>query len=87
MKYTFIDRAEAPARAPERARRQVEGMDKLIAALEPGKVARIEMAENEKPRGVADQVYKTASRSGIVVDVWDVAGVLYVERQSPSPDE
>jgi hypothetical protein len=82
MNYTFIDRSDAPARAPERARRRVEGMDELIAALEPGKVARIEMSENEKPRGVADQVYKTATRSGMLVDVWDVGGILYVEPAS-----
>ena len=79
MNYTLIDRQEAPARAPERAKRRVPGMDELVGSLVPGKGARIELAEDEKPLRVTDQLFKTAARQGKTVDVWEVGGVLYAE--------
>ena len=79
MNYTLIDRQEAPARAPERGRRRVPGMDELVGSLVPGKVARIELGEDEKPLRVTDQLFKTAARQGKTVVVWEVGGVLYAE--------
>ena len=79
MNYTMIDRQEAPARAPERPRRRIEGMEDLVASLVPGQAARIQLAEDEKPRPVIEQVYRTATRAGKLVEVWEVGGVLYVE--------
>ena len=83
MNYTVIPSQEAPARAPERARRRIQGMEELVAALEPGKVARIELSDDEKARVVTEQLFKTATRSGKLVDVWEVGGVLYAELASP----
>ena len=79
MNYTLIDRQEAPARLPERGKRRIAGMEELVGGLVAGKVARIELAEGEKPRAVTEQVFKTAARQGKMVDVWDVGGVLYAE--------
>ncbi|MDP9365638.1 MAG: hypothetical protein M3Q10_15690 [Chloroflexota bacterium] len=84
MNYTVIAREEAPARGPERNRRRVQGMEALVAALEPGKVARIELADEEKPRAVTEQLFKTATRAGKLVDVWEVDGVLYAEIATPT---
>lgn len=79
MNYTFIDQQDAPARSPERGRRRVAGLDELVAGLTPGKVGRIELDEEEKPRAVTDQLFKTAARSGKLVDVWEVGGIIYTE--------
>jgi hypothetical protein len=79
VRYTIVDRQEAPARSPERAKRRVEGMEALVASLEPGKVARIELGEDENPRRVSEQLYKTANRSGKLVETWEVGGILYAE--------
>ena len=79
MNYMLIDRQEAPARAPERAKRRIPEMEELVDSLVPEKVARIELAEGEKPRLVVEQLFKTAVRRGKMVDVWEVGGVLYAE--------
>jgi len=79
VNYTIIEREAAPARSPERTKRRIEGMDSLVSSLEPGKVARIELGDDENPRRVSEQVYKTANRSGKLVDIWEVGGILYAE--------
>ena len=79
MNYTLIDHQEAPARGPERSKRRIPGMEELVGSLEAGKVARIELAEGEKPRMVTEQLFKTATRAGKMVDVWEVGGVIYAE--------
>ncbi len=79
MNYTMIDRQDAPARAPQRRKRRIEGLEDLVASLAPGRVARIQLGENEKARPVLEQIYRTASRSGKLVEVWEVGGVLYAE--------
>ena len=87
MNFTLIDRQEAPARAPERAKRRIRGMDELVASLVPGKVARIELAEGDKPLRVSDQLFKTATRQGKLVDVWEVGGILYAEVADATADQ
>lgn len=84
MNYTVIAREDAPARGPERTKRRIAGMEELVATLAPGKVARIELAEEERSRVVMEQLYKTATRAGKLVDVWEVGGVLYAELATPS---
>lgn len=79
MNYTIIEREAAPARSPDRAKRRIEGMEALVASLEPGKVARIELGDDENPRRVSEQLYKTANRAGKLVDMWEVGGILYAE--------
>ena len=83
MNFTLIDRQEAPARGPERSKRRIPGIEELVASLEAGKAARIELGENEKPRLVTEQLYKTATRAGKLVDVWEADGVLYAELATP----
>ena len=87
MNYTFIDRLEAPARPPERAKRRMPAVTELVDALSPGKVARIELEEGEKALRVTDQLFKTAARQGKVVDVWEVGGVIYAELIGHSADQ
>ncbi len=79
MNYTFIDQKDAPARSPERGRRRIAGIDELVEGLTPGKAVRIELNEEEKPRAVTDQLFKTAARTGKLVDVWEVDGIIYAE--------
>ena len=83
MNYTIIARQEAPARPPERVRRRIAGIDTLVGSLEVGKVARIELGEDEKPRVAIEQLFRTASRAGKLVDVWEADGVLYAELATP----
>ena len=79
MNYTVIDRSEAPARRPERDKRRIPGIEELVGGLAPGKVARIELAEGERPRAVMEQLFKTATRQGKMLDIWEVGGILYAE--------
>jgi len=84
MNFTIIAREEAPARAPERTKRRIPGVVDLVGSLEPGKIARIELAEDERARVVTEQVFRAATRAGKLVDVWEVDGVLYAELATPS---
>lgn len=79
MRYTFVDRAEAPARLPARGRRRFPDIDGLIAALEPGKVAKIELDEGEKTRVVTEHLFKSAAHQRRLLTVWEVGGILYAE--------
>ncbi|MCC6312623.1 MAG: hypothetical protein IT337_01320 [Thermomicrobiales bacterium] len=83
MQYEIIERAEAPAQGPDRRRRRAPEIDEMVGALKPGKVARIELGENEKPRPFVEQVFKSAARQGKIVDVWEVGGLLYAEQVVP----
>lgn len=80
MNYTMIAKSEAPAQGPERRKRRIPAIDELISSLQPGSVARIELAEDEKPRPVIEQIYKAGARHSKVVDVWEVGGLLYAEQ-------
>ncbi|MDQ3780702.1 MAG: hypothetical protein M3354_09190 [Chloroflexota bacterium] len=84
MKHSMIEQSDAPARPPERGKRRVSGMDELVETLMPGKVARIEIEEDEKQRNVTEQLFKTAARSGKLVDVWEVGGILYAQVLTPT---
>ncbi|HEU5433207.1 MAG TPA: hypothetical protein VFU81_16185 [Thermomicrobiales bacterium] len=79
MQYTFVDRMEAPAAAPDRAKRRIPGVDELVAGLEPAKVAKIALEDGEKPRVIAEQLFRTAARQRKLIDVYEVGGVLYAE--------
>ena len=79
MQYAYIDQAEAPAPAPDRAKRRVAGVEELVAGLEPGKVAKIELEDGEKPRPILEQLFKAAARQRKLIDVYDVGGLLYAE--------
>jgi hypothetical protein len=82
MQYTYIDQSDAPAPAPDRAKRRIAGVEELVAGLTPGKVARIELGEGEKPRPVVEQLFKAAARQRKLIDVYDVGGLLYAEMAS-----
>ena len=83
MQYTLIDSSEAPARMPRRARRRHPEIEELIAALEPGKVARITVPKGTKGRSVGYRIMQTAARRRKMIDVWEVGGVLYAELAEP----
>lgn len=78
----MIPKAEAPAQGPERRKRRLPEIDELIGGLAAGQVARIELGEDEKPRPIIEQIYKTGTRQGKLVEVWEVGGQLYVEQVS-----
>lgn len=83
MNYTVMAREEAPARPPERIKRRPAGIDELIAALEPGKIARVDLGEDERSRPMIEQIHRAGTRAGKLVDVWEVAGTLYAELATP----
>ena len=80
MRYTMIPKEEAPAQGPERRKRRSPEVDDLVGGLQPGIVARIELGEDEKPRPIIEQIFKSGARHGKVVDVWEVGGQLFVEQ-------
>ena len=57
MQFEMIAKADAPAQGPDRRKRRMPQIEDLVGQLEPGRVARIQLAENEKPR-VAMQTLK-----------------------------
>jgi hypothetical protein len=84
MDYTVIDRVDAPAPAPERSKRRIPELDTLIDSLAPGKVARIVPEEGRNSLRTVDQIYKTATKAGKLVNVWEVGGVIYAEPVNPN---
>jgi len=80
MKYTLIDREKAPHRegasVPSERRQQSE---RVVAALIPAKVAKIELGPKDTPRGVKASLTRAAKRQGKIVRSWDVNGVVYAE--------
>jgi hypothetical protein len=87
MHYTLIDRAAAPARMPDRGKRRSPEIDQLVAALTPGKVARVELTADEKPRGIIYRILRSAARQGRVVDAWEVGGFVYAELARSDDEE
>ena len=79
MQFEMIAKADAPAQGPDRRKRRMPQIEELVGQLEAGRVARIQLAENEKPRPIIEAVYKAAARQNKVVDVWEVGGLLYAE--------
>lgn len=83
MQYEMIPKAEAPAQGPERRKRRLPEVEELVKALDGSTVARIKLGEDERPRQVVEQIFKTGVRLGRPVDVWEVGGFLYVETVKP----
>ncbi|MBA3416086.1 MAG: hypothetical protein H0U10_12760 [Chloroflexia bacterium] len=86
MRYSMIAKSEAPAQGPERRKRRIPEIDDLVRGLEPGRVAQIELGEDEKARLVIEQIFKAGARQGKVVDVWEVGGKLYAEQMVGAAD-
>ena len=82
MRVTMIAKSEAPAQGPDRRKRRIPEVEEMIGSLAAGTVARIELGEDEKPRPIIEQIYRSAARRGKIVDIWDVGGQLYVEELS-----
>lgn len=61
----------------QRNTRRGKRMNELLGELVPGKVAKIELTEDEKAGSVRNQLYQAAVRQGKRVQVWDLDGVLY----------
>jgi hypothetical protein len=80
MNYEIIEKSDAPAQGPDRRKRRLPAIEEMVAALEVGKVARIQLADDEKPRPIIEQIFKTGARHGKIVDVWEVGGMLYAEQ-------
>ena len=89
MKFTVIDRSKAPEPPRPGASKNVAVYDRLVAALEPGKVARIEPDPNETPRGIKTSLARAAKRAGRQLRSWDHGNVVYVElvEALPSADD
>lgn len=79
MQFEMIAKADAPAQGPDRRKRRMPQIEEMVDQLEPGKVARIQLGEEEKPRPLIEGIYKAAARRNKVVDVWEVGGLLYAE--------
>ncbi|MDP9367341.1 MAG: hypothetical protein M3Q03_03530 [Chloroflexota bacterium] len=79
MKFTLIDRGKAPAPPTRATTGRVKESDRLVAALVPGRVARVEPAEGESLRGLKASITRAAARTGQKVRAWDHDGALYVE--------
>ena len=54
-------------------------MEGLVASLAPGKVARIIPEEGKNSLRTVSQLYKTATKAGKLVNVWEVGGIIYAE--------
>ncbi|MGI9253019.1 MAG: hypothetical protein ACR2J8_04680 [Thermomicrobiales bacterium] len=80
MNFEIIDKSDAPAQGPERRKRRNPAIEEMVTSLEPGKVARIQLDEDEKPRPLVEQIFKTGARQGKIVDVWEVGGLLFAEQ-------
>lgn len=80
MKYTLIDHEKAPQRetgsGPSKRRQESE---RIVAALIPGKVAKIELGPKDTPRGVKASLTRAARRQDRKLHSWDVNGVVYAE--------
>lgn len=80
MKYTLIDREKAPQRetgsSPSKRRQESE---RIVAALIPGKVAKIELDSKDTPRGVKASLTRAAKRQNRQVHSWEINGVVYAE--------
>ncbi len=79
MQYLMISKSEAPPVGPERRKRRLPEIESLVAELAPGTVAKVILAENEKPRPIVEHLYRSAARQGKIVDVWEAGGFLFVE--------
>jgi hypothetical protein len=80
MNFEIIEKSEAPAQGPERRKRRNPAIEEMVSLLEPGKVARIKLDDDEKPRPLIEQIYKTGARNGKIVDVYEVGGMLFAEQ-------
>lgn len=82
MQFEMIASADAPPAGPERRKRRMPEVEEMVAALRPGMVARITLGEDEKPRPVIEQIYRSAARHGKIVDLWESGGLLYAEESA-----
>lgn len=82
MQYEIIAKSEAPAAGPDRRKRRLPEVEEMVAALGPGTVARITLGEDEKPRPLIEQIYRSAARHGKIVDLWESGGLLYAEESA-----
>lgn len=79
MQFDMIAKADAPAQGPDRRKRRMPQIEEMVGQLDAGRVARIQLGEDEKPRPIVEAIYKAATRQHKVVDVWEVGGLLYAE--------
>lgn len=84
MQYELIAKTDAPPPGPERRKRRMPLVEELVGQLAAGRVARVQLADDEKPRPVVEAIYKAAARRQLVVEVWEAGGLLYVEASSPA---
>ena len=70
----------------QRNSRRLKQMNELLGELAPGKVAKIELTEDEKAGSVRNQLYQAAVRQGKRVQVWDLEGVLYASLMDTDTD-
>lgn len=79
MKYTLIDREKAPAESLQTTTERRRQSEQIVAALVPGKAAKIELGPKDTARGVKASLTRAAKRQNRQVRSWDINGVVYAE--------
>lgn len=62
MRETMINRNDEPMQTPIRGKRRIPGLHEEAEALVASRVVRIELAEDENPRWLVEQLYQAANR-------------------------
>ncbi len=79
MKYTLIDREKAPTESLQTTSERRRQSEQIVAALVPGKAAKIELGPKDTARGVKASLTRAAKRQNRQVRSWDINGVVYAE--------
>ncbi len=79
MKITVIEASEAPTRPGGPMSKRTAAITELLAALAPGKVARVELEASETARGAKASITRAAKKRGREVAAWDSDGVVYAQ--------
>ena len=79
MKYTLIDREKAPTESIQTTSERRRQSEQIVAALVPGKAAKIELGPKDTARGVKASLTRAAKRQNRQVRSWDINGVVYAE--------
>lgn len=84
MKAKLIDAQKAPRSDKKPTTKAADMSRQIVESLVLGKVAQIELSENENVRGVKVSLTRAARALGKEVSLWDIDGVVYAELRAGS---
>ncbi len=79
MKYELVDRKDVPDPIKPSQSKMMNDSMELINALTSGKVAKIEIEDGAKSRGIKSSLTRASKKLNKPVHIWEAENNIYVE--------